>query len=262
MTRKQSATTQNKSGHWVDEHALWGETDCGGTRFHRVRFERDQFLGLLRLLLTGWLWSSCFCSSCLSFSVRRCAPAGDWSMPAIGCSHQCTSRHSTLRTSFNCGRWHWIDLRPLIAYICRFNAKYKKAHFAQEWKFSAALHPLLWYYAISPSPLNPPLMIKEIKLPKRTIWNLITSLVLTTVLIFFLPSEALRRHLLSAGSKDSDWPFLGTGLVLPSSGGQNTESQWPQSALRGFARRQPVCSDSVTFCPTGKNGRRTIVFQI
>lgn len=41
---------------------------------------------------------------------------------------------------------------------------------------------------------------------------------LTTVLIFFLPSEALIKHLLSAGSNDSEWPFLGTGLVLPSSG--------------------------------------------
>lgn len=37
------------------------------------------------------------------------------------------------------------------------------------------------------------------------------------MLIFFLPSDALIRHLLSAGSNDSEWPFLGTGLVLPSS---------------------------------------------
>lgn len=49
------------------------------------------------------------------------------------------------------------------------------------------------------------------------IWNFITSLVLTTVLIFFLPSDALMRHLLSAGSNVSGWPFLGTGFVLPSS---------------------------------------------
>lgn len=41
---------------------------------------------------------------------------------------------------------------------------------------------------------------------------------LTTVLIFFLPSDALMRHLLSAGSKVSVWPFRGIGLVLPSSG--------------------------------------------
>lgn len=43
---------------------------------------------------------------------------------------------------------------------------------------------------------------------------------LTTVLIFFFPSEALMRHLLSAGSYVSGWPFLGTGFVLPSSGKQ------------------------------------------
>lgn len=48
------------------------------------------------------------------------------------------------------------------------------------------------------------------------IWNFITSLVVITVLIFFLPSEALRRHLLSVGSKVSGFPFLGTGFVLPS----------------------------------------------
>lgn len=48
------------------------------------------------------------------------------------------------------------------------------------------------------------------------IWNLITSFVLTTVLIFLLPSDALMRHLLSAGSNDSAWPFRGAGLVLPS----------------------------------------------
>lgn len=47
---------------------------------------------------------------------------------------------------------------------------------------------------------------------------------LTTVLIFFLPSDALIRHLLSAGSNDSEWPFLGTGLVLPSSG-RNTSHE-------------------------------------
>lgn len=40
---------------------------------------------------------------------------------------------------------------------------------------------------------------------------------LTTVLIFFFPSVALRRHLLSAGSKLSTWPLRGTGFVRPSS---------------------------------------------
>lgn len=40
---------------------------------------------------------------------------------------------------------------------------------------------------------------------------------LTTVLIFFFPSVALNRHLLSEGSKPSTEPFLGMGLVRPSS---------------------------------------------
>lgn len=48
------------------------------------------------------------------------------------------------------------------------------------------------------------------------IWNLFTSFELTTVLIFFFPSVALRRHLLSAGSKVSTWPLRGTGFVRPS----------------------------------------------
>lgn len=49
---------------------------------------------------------------------------------------------------------------------------------------------------------------------------------LTTVLIFFLPSDALMRHLLSAGSKDSVWPFRGIGLVLPSSGKEKKTSHF------------------------------------
>lgn len=48
----------------------------------------------------------------------------------------------------------------------------------------------------------------------------------TTVLIFLLPSDALIRHLLSAGSNDSEWPFLGTGLVLPSSGRNTSIKKW------------------------------------
>lgn len=46
---------------------------------------------------------------------------------------------------------------------------------------------------------------------------ILTELSLTTVLIFFFPSVALRRHLLSAGSKLSTWPLRGTGFVRPSS---------------------------------------------
>lgn len=62
----------------------------------------------------------------------------------------------------------------------------------------------LKYGALNQKPLEPLIFLT---------WKLS----LTTVLIFFFPSVALRRHLLSAGSKLSTWPLRGTGFVRPSS---------------------------------------------
>ena len=68
----------------------------------------------------------------------------------------------------------------------------------------------------------------DICLVKLTNWNLVTSLAWTTVLIFFFPAMALKRHRLSSGSGDTVPPAvffgelpaffffsLGVGFVRP-----------------------------------------------